>query len=179
MDYLLTSINDWRLYNKIACSTCNVSLKMCKMLIDTQKVLVFKLEDLATSTNSNLRVRSTTNINAVSSSSIKIGDSLFKLKSSAHFAVTKKAGVCYSSIVSSIGKWIHCCNETLTTACWPKEPDLHLVFYELFVPKQHNVARRPVHMLFPQVSFNSNTNKRKSVNMSHRKRTVRDCSNEW
>ena len=113
------------------CSTCNIPLKVCKKVVDAHKLVVFKLDDL----NTNPNVRRMTSINSVPSTLIKIGDCL---RSSVHFALTKKAGVNYMSIVSSNGKWIHCSDQTLKTACWPKgAKDLHLLFYECCMPKQH------------------------------------------
>ena len=104
MDDLLKSINEWTIYNSILCSTCNVPLKVRKKLVDAHKLVVFKLVDVNTSTGSNTKVRRMTSINSVPSSSIKIADYLFKLKSSVHFALSKKAGVSYMSIISSSGK---------------------------------------------------------------------------
>ena len=146
MNDLLKSINEWTIYNSIQCSTCNIPLKVRKNLVDAHKLVVFKLDDV-TSTGSNTKVRRMTSINSVPSSSIKIGDCLYKLKSIVHFAMSKKTGVSYMSVISSNGKWIHCNDQILKPACWPKgAKDLYLVFYEFFVPKRQKIPKNPVHM---------------------------------
>ena len=92
MDDLLKSINEWTIYNNIQCSTCNIPLKVRKNLVDADKLVVFKLDDV-TLTGSNTKVRRMTSINSVLSSSIKIGDCLYKLKSSdSTFCNEQKSG---------------------------------------------------------------------------------------
>ena len=73
-----------------------------------------------------------TNINCVPSSSIKIGTSLYKPKTSVHYEQTKTPGLNYVSIVSANGKWLHCQNQTLSFVPWPKgaRDIMHLLFFE-------------------------------------------------
>ena len=105
---------------------------MRKQVVNAHQ-LVLKLDALTT----NPKVRRMASINSVPSTSIKIGDCPFKLKSSVHFALTNTTGTNYMSIVSANGKWIHCSDQTLKMASWPKgAKDLHLLFYECCTPKK-------------------------------------------
>ena len=69
------------------------------------------------------KVPQKTYINCVPATSLKIGTSLYRTKTSVqtvHYKQAKTAGISYISIVSVIGKWLHCQNKTLSFVQWPK-----------------------------------------------------------
>ena len=116
--------------NKKQCTNCNAPLKVRTRLVGAHSLMVFKL-DVWKYTSDGNKVRRSININSVPGSSIKIGASMYKLKASVHYEESKKAGAGYISIISVNGKWVHCKNQSLATAPWPKgAKDLYMLFYQ-------------------------------------------------
>ena len=99
-----------------------------------------------------------------------------------HFAMSKKVGVSYMSVISSNGKWIHCNDQTLKPACWPKgAKDLYLVFYEFFVPKKQKIPKNPVHMHYApsHLSTKCSMVKNESMKMLHIKHNLESAGVEY
>ena len=88
------------------------------------------------------KVRRKANINSVPNSSVKIGASLYKPKTSVHYEQTKTPGSSYISIVLANKKWLHCHDQTLSVVQWPKgAKDMYLLFLECTSVNIDNAAK--------------------------------------
>ena len=128
--------------NNKLCATCNTPLQVQTKFLDAHSVIVCKLDVWNCAVGGN-KVRRTVNINSVPVNSIKIGTRLYKLKTSDHYELSKKAGTGYISVININGKWIHCKNQSLTTAPWPKgAKDLYMVLYQSASTKLSEAASK-------------------------------------
>ena len=121
---LLQTDQNW--YVKV-CSNCKAPCKSRRLISHAGKLLVLKF-DVWDPTG---KVRRKANINCVPNSSVKIGTSLYKPKTSVHYEQTRTPGSNYVSIVSVNKKWLHCHDQILSVVQWPKGArDMYLLFLE-------------------------------------------------
>jgi len=80
--------------------------------------------------NTSSKIRPWVNIDSVPSTTLQVGDHVYELISSIHYASNEIASVAYCSVVSCNGKWVHCTNGTLKVTQWSKgSKDLFIFFY--------------------------------------------------
>ena len=131
LNEIISNDQDWKVHQTNFCTKCKVPNRIRSRIVDAQQVLIVNL----TVVDSKTKTRARCNFNAVPSSTIKVGDRLFKLKCSIHYNHSKNAGVSYCSVISDGGKWIHCTDQVIRVAPWPKgAKDLYMLFYESAVP---------------------------------------------
>ena len=127
---LIANCSEYHLDKSLLCDKCHRPLNVRTQVVDAKQILILKLDVWSKNTDGN-DIRRKANISAVPSSSIKVGDKTFTLRSSIHLSSTKGAGVSYVSVVLSNNKWVHCNNQTLSTQSWPKgAKNLYIAFYE-------------------------------------------------
>ena len=132
---LLQTDQNW---NVKVCSHCKAPCKSRRQILNAGKLLVLKF-DVWDPTG---KVRRKANINSVPNSSVKIGASLYKPKTSVHYEQTKTSGSSYISIVLANKKWLYCHDQTLSVVQWPKgAKDMYLLFLECTSVNSDNAAK--------------------------------------
>jgi len=120
------SSDDWKQHPSKCCTTCNVPLLTCHQIVKAHDVVIVKLSV----ENTSRKIRPWVNINSVPSKTLQVGDHVYELISSIHYASNKTASVAYCSVVSCNGKWVHCTYGTLKVTQWSKgSKDLSIFFY--------------------------------------------------